>query len=255
MDPERDHLLAEIARRDDEIRRLSPELQQLRQDFRAMQANYNQRSAAVEEKLRNCRMMADDGAGNLWASTDKTRATLYYDLERQRQQQEILLQEKEKRLRREEAGEETFWERISADCRSLVPIAPQRADVSTLLKGPAAAQERRKKAAVAQRVHIEENLPPGRGEFWDPTVPPGGRVVEVRIWDGDPSPRTAAASQSLHVTRAMCPQFDQQLKNTWAADHPPVFVEPPNVKPRLTPEMLVRSVGSDGVPLPTWVRR
>eukprot|EP00929_Paragymnodinium_shiwhaense_P015139 TRINITY_DN123173_c0_g1_i1.p1 TRINITY_DN123173_c0_g1~~TRINITY_DN123173_c0_g1_i1.p1 ORF type:complete len:381 (-),score=103.76 TRINITY_DN123173_c0_g1_i1:94-1236(-) len=194
-------LIALIRQREGQLAQLVPEVQRLRADYAAQHSTFLRRTEELEAKLLTCSLVAKAKPGKKGAARPSHLAN---EQDLQEEEKARAKQEKEDaevaRDERDQA-EADLAERFLADLGSVLPDSKQKRPRISAAASPTPSLDH------AHHTHEKANQ-------WDPTIPPGGRVVDVRVWYGEPPEKPSwEAYNSVRQTCILAPQAkDEQTR-------------------------------------------
>jgi len=193
--PSKAELISLIRQRDQELARLAPQVQRLQAEYASHHSHFLRRTEELEARLLTCNLIAKVPEGS-----EKKRSSHlegeYKQMDAEKKRAKKEKEEAEERADEKEHEEEDIAEAFLSDVAAFIPASKevkQRHNMSAT-PSPTPALDH------AHHTHAKANQ-------WDPTIPPGGKIVDVRVWHGEPSKLPSwEAYSSVRNTHILAPQ-------------------------------------------------
>jgi len=190
---ERATLLATLRNQDVELGKIVPEVQKLRADYASLHREFVHRVDHLEARFAECHLIPEGLEHH-----EKTPLHLQASMKQDKEDEEAA---KEKAESDQANAEKTEDEETAAAAAFI-------SDIDWLLPpagGKKKAAHHKHHQHTAQLDHSmslagDKKLP------WDPTLPPGAKVVDIRVWEEEPGPRSFSAYSSHNKTCILAPE-------------------------------------------------
>lgn len=187
-------LISMIQQRDRQLSNLVPEVTRLRAEYASLHSNFLRRTEELEAKLLTCNLVAKGRPEQAKARTHLENE--YHQMAKEKDKEKKDKEEKERLDDEREQEEEDVAEAFLSDLSAFLPETSETKKRKYMSATPSP-------TPFLDHSHHTHAL----ANQWDPTIPPGGKVVDVRVWYNEPSELPSwEAYSSVRTTNILAPQ-------------------------------------------------